>query len=109
MKQTMSNLEENAKATIQLHNLQAVRAGDLCGASNITVKQQERELFVGSARGWLIDQVRRGLYLGPLRLPLGIKVTPIAQGLPVGSNLKPADEVTLGLTFQRHQEVSVCR
>jgi len=104
----MSNLEENAKATIQLRNLQAARAGELCGASSITVKQ-ERELFVGSARGWLIDQVWRGLYLRPLRLPLGIKVTPIAQGLPVGSNLKPADEVTLGLTFQRHQEVSVCR
>ncbi|MCX5977533.1 MAG: hypothetical protein NTV33_12105 [Coprothermobacterota bacterium] len=85
-----------------------MRAGDLCGASSITVKQ-ERELFTRLARGWLIDQVRRGLYLGPLRLPLGKMVTPFAQGLPVGSNLKPADEVTFGLTLQRRREVSVCR
>jgi len=36
-------------------------------------------------------------------------LTPIAQGLPVGSNLKPANEGTLEQTFPRHQEVSVCR
>lgn len=37
--------------------------------------------------------------------PLGIKVTRIAHGLPVGSDLELADEVTLGLALQGRREV----
>jgi recombination protein RecR len=36
------------------------------------------------------------LYLAQLVRPLGIKVTRIARGLPVGGDLEYADEVTLG-------------
>ena len=35
-------------------------------------------------------------YLSRLLSPLGIKVTRLASGLPVGSDLEYADEVTLG-------------
>ena len=40
------------------------------------------------------------LYLSKLLKPLGIKVTRIARGLPVGSDLEFADEATLSKAFE---------
>lgn len=40
------------------------------------------------------------LYLSRLLKPLGIKVTRIARGLPIGSNLEFADEATLSRAFE---------
>jgi recombination protein RecR len=40
------------------------------------------------------------LYLSKLLKPLGIKVTRIARGLPVGSDLEFADEATLSRAFE---------
>ncbi|MGD1046475.1 MAG: recombination mediator RecR [Bacteroidota bacterium] len=40
------------------------------------------------------------LYLSQLLKPLGIKVTRIARGLPVGSDLEFADEATLSKAFE---------
>ena len=40
------------------------------------------------------------LYLSRLLKPLGIKVTRIARGLPVGSDLEFADEATLSRAFE---------
>ena len=40
------------------------------------------------------------LYLSKLLKPLGIKITRIARGLPVGSDLEFADEATLSRAFE---------
>ena len=40
------------------------------------------------------------LYLSRLLKPLGMKVTRIARGLPVGSDLEFADEATLSRAFE---------
>ena len=40
------------------------------------------------------------LYLHKLIAPLGVRVTRIARGLPVGGDLEYADEVTLGRAFE---------
>ena len=45
------------------------------------------------------------LYLARLIKPLGIKVTRIASGLPVGSDLEFADEVTLGRALEARREM----
>ena len=45
------------------------------------------------------------LYLSKLIKPLKIKVTRIAFGLPVGSDLEYADEVTLSKAFEGRQEI----
>ena len=45
------------------------------------------------------------LYLMKLIKPLGIKVTRIARGLPVGSDLEFSDEVTLGRALAGRQEM----
>lgn len=45
------------------------------------------------------------LYLARLIKPLGIKVTRIASGLPVGGDLEYADEVTLGRAIEARREM----
>lgn len=44
-------------------------------------------------------------YLARLLDPLGIKVTRLASGLPVGGDLEYADEITLGRAFTGRQSV----
>ena len=45
-------------------------------------------------------------YLARLLSPLGIKVTRLASGLPVGGDLEYADEITLGRAFEGRRQVS---
>jgi recombination protein RecR len=45
------------------------------------------------------------LYLARLIKPLGIRVTRIASGLPVGGDLEFADEVTLGRALEARREM----
>ena len=45
------------------------------------------------------------MYLARLLGPLGVKVTRIASGLPVGGDLEYADELTLGRALQGRREV----
>ena len=45
------------------------------------------------------------LYVARLLKPLGIKVTRIASGLPVGGDLEYADEVTLGRALEARREM----
>jgi len=45
-----------------------------------------------------------GMYLARLISPLGVKITRIASGLPVGGDLEYADEVTLGRAFEGRRE-----
>ncbi len=45
------------------------------------------------------------LYLAKLIKPLGVKVTRIARGLPVGSDLEYADGVTLSRALEGRQEL----
>lgn len=44
-------------------------------------------------------------YLARLIKPLGVKVTRLASGLPVGGDLEFADEVTLGRAIEERREV----
>lgn len=46
-----------------------------------------------------------GIYLTRLIKPLGVKLTRIAYGLPVGSDMDYADEVTLTRAFEGRREV----
>jgi recombination protein RecR len=52
-----------------------------------------------------IEGETTALYLSRLIKPLGIKVTRIASGLPVGGDLEYADEVTLGRALEARREM----
>jgi recombination protein RecR len=45
------------------------------------------------------------LYLGRLIKPIGLRVTRIASGMPVGGDLEYADELTLGRALEGRREV----
>jgi recombination protein RecR len=45
------------------------------------------------------------VYLSRLMKPLGVKVTRIAMGIPVGSDLEFADEVTMGKSLENRREM----
>lgn len=47
------------------------------------------------------------LYLAKLIKPLGIKITRIARGLPVGGDLEYADGVTLSRALEGRQEIQI--
>jgi len=46
------------------------------------------------------------IYLARLLKPLGVRVTRIATGIPVGSDLEYADELTMGKAMEGRREVS---
>ena len=45
------------------------------------------------------------IYLAKLLKPLGVRVTRIAMGVPVGSDLEYADEITMGEAMEGRREV----
>jgi recombination protein RecR len=52
-----------------------------------------------------IEGEATAMYLGRLIKPLGLKVTRIASGLPVGGDLEYADELTLGRAIEGRRDV----
>ena len=52
-----------------------------------------------------IEGEATAMYLSNLLKPLGIKVTRIAQGLPVGGDIQYADDVTLARAFEGRWEI----
>src|SRR4051794_39711551 len=53
-----------------------------------------------------IEGEATAMYLGRLLSPLGLKVTRIASGLPVGGDLEYADELTLGRALEGRRELT---
>ena len=45
------------------------------------------------------------MYLSRLLSPLGVRVTRLARGLPVGGDLEYADDVTLAKALEGRQEM----
>ena len=45
-------------------------------------------------------------YLARMLVPMGLKVTRLASGLPVGGDLEYADEVTLGRAFEGRRQIN---
>ncbi len=52
-----------------------------------------------------IEGEATAMYLGRLIAPLGVRVTRIASGLPVGGDLEYADELTLGRALEGRRDV----
>ena len=52
-----------------------------------------------------IEGEATAMYLARLLKPLGVRVTRLASGLPVGGDLEYADEVTLGRALEGRREV----
>ncbi len=81
------------------------------GAEQLTIKellnridsQEVKELIM--AMSPTVEGEATAMYLSRLIKPLGIKVTRLAYGLPVGASLEFADEVTLFRALQGRTEI----
>ena len=62
-----------------------------------------REMIV--ATNPTVEGEATAVYLSRLMKPLGVKVTRIAMGIPVGSDLEFADEVTMGKSLENRREM----
>lgn len=102
--------------TSEYHGLYHVLQGAISPIDGIGPEQlRARELIGRLADGTVTEVIiatnpniegeTTALYLARLIKPLGIRVTRIASGLPVGGDLEFADEVTLGRAMEARREM----
>ena len=80
------------------------------GTDNIRIKEMMKRLDdtvteVILATNTNLEGEQTALYLSQLMAPLGVKVTRLARGLPFGTELEYADDMTLTRAFEGRQEV----
>lgn len=83
---------------------------DGIGPENLRIKELLKSLDKGVKEVILalnptVEGEATVIYLTKLLKPLGVKVTRIAYGLPVGSDMDYADEVTLTKAFEGRREI----
>jgi len=95
------------------HVLQGVLSPlDGVDADRLTVRQLLARLQDGQVKEIIlatnpnVEGDATALYLARLIKPLGVKVTRIAHGLPVGAHLEYADEMTLARALEGRREVT---
>jgi recombination protein RecR len=69
----------------------------------LRVSQDVKEVILATNPN--VDGEATAIYLARLLKPLGVKVTRIAMGVPVGSDLEYADEVTMHKSLEGRREV----
>jgi recombination protein RecR len=94
------------------HVLQgAISPLDGVGPDDLRIRELLERLHAGGLREVVVATNPRvegdatALYLARLIRPLGIRVTRIARGLPVGGDLEYADEVTLAQALEGRREL----
>ncbi len=81
------------------------------GPDNLRVKELLARLRDGGVREIImatnpnVEGEATAMYLARLMKPMGLKVTRIAHGLPVGGDLEYADEVTLAKAMENRVEL----
>ena len=84
---------------------------DEIGPDDITVKELLARVAADGvtevimATGSNVEGELTAMYISKMLKPLGVKVTRLAYGLPVGSDLQYADSVTLTRALQGRQEL----
>lgn len=92
-----------------LHGL--ISPMDGVSAEQLTIKELLARVSEGGVQEIImatnptVEGEATAMYVAKLIKPLGIKVTRLAYGLPVGSNLEYADEVTLGRSLANRGEL----
>ncbi|MCD7943392.1 MAG: recombination mediator RecR [Clostridia bacterium] len=82
------------------------------GPSNLSTDALLRRISDGGVREVIIatnptvEGETTALYISKLVAPLGVKATRLAYGVPVGSDLEYADEVTLNRAIEGRREIN---
>ena len=84
---------------------------DGIGPDDIKIKELLSRLMDGTVKEVIlatnpkVEGEATAMYLSKLIKPLGVKVTRIAHGIPVGGDLEYTDEFTLGKAFEGRTEL----
>ena len=89
----------------------AISPMDGIGPDDLTIKELLARLEEGSVKEVVVatnssvEGEATAMYIARLLQSIGIKVTRIAHGIPVGGDLEYADEVTLARAFEGRREM----
>jgi recombination protein RecR len=81
------------------------------GPENIKIKELLNRLYNSDVKEIImatnpnVEGEATAMYIAKLLKPIGIKVTRIAHGLPIGGDLEYADEVTLAKAMENRREM----
>ena len=105
-------IERSGGFTGRYHVLQGTLAPlDGVGPDDLRVAELLRRLGDGSVRELILatnpttEGEATALYLAKLTKPLGVRVTRIAHGLPMGGDVEYADTATLGKALEGRREM----
>ena len=105
-------MERSREFKGQYHVLHGVISPmDNIGPNDIKVKELLARLIDGEVKEIIlatnptVEGEATALYLSKLIKPLGVKVTRIAHGIPVGGDLEYFDEVTLSKAMENRREL----
>ncbi len=105
-------MERTREFTGLYHVLQgAISPLDGIGPDDLRIAELLRRVAAGDVREVIVATNPRvegeatALYLSKVLKPLGVRVTRIAHGLPVGGDLEYADEVTLARALEGRREL----
>lgn len=103
---------ENTKEYTGLYHVLhgAISPMDDIGPDDIKLKELVARCSAGvneviAATNPTVEGEATAMYMARLLKPLGIKVTRIAHGIPVGGDLEYADEITLGKAIEGRREL----
>jgi recombination protein RecR len=91
----------------------AISPIDGIGPDDLRVKELVKRLADGAVTEVILatdpnlEGEATATYLARLIKPMGLRVTRLASGLPVGGDLEYADEVTLGRAFEGRRQLDV--
>jgi recombination protein RecR len=88
-----------------LSPLQGIGPDDLKIKGLLTRIETDRIEEIILATNPTVEGEATAIYLARLLKPLGVRVTRIATGIPVGSDLEYADELTMGKAMEGRREV----
>jgi recombination protein RecR len=81
------------------------------GPDELTVRELLKRIAGGTVKEVIlatnpnVEGDATALYLAKLIQPLGVRVTRLAHGLPVGASLEYADEITLSRALEGRREL----
>lgn len=81
------------------------------GPDDLTIRQLLERIQQGGVQEVImatnptVEGETTAMYIARLLKPLGLKVTRLASGIPMGGNLEYADEVTLFRALEGRQEL----
>ena len=81
------------------------------GLDDIKIKELLTRLYSGKVNEIImatnpnVEGEATAMYIAKLLKPIGVKVTRIAHGLPIGGDLEYADEVTLSKALENRREI----